>query len=378
MLEILSLYLDIPLVSSEVYATGFLFIDTLKIDFIGFMDPLEQFRVVFLSYNGFDTLSTDILHVYNRIERYIPCILKEIVELFLNIRDNDFFTLLACYIAVVIAFVTFPARVHGEEPKTWVIAFVYFLFFVSIAPLWWWALNSPLVISKPSLCFLFFIFYLFFILFFETKNWWTKSDTLVQTYKRLWTFYVTSFFFVQIKTLLSDNIRNLKSLIIFPWFLILFVFILFSNLFGLIPFSYTVTSTLITTFYLSISYFISINIIGITLHKDNFTQVFSPEGIPLAITPFLLLVEIISYFARVASIAIRLFANLMSGHTLLHILMGAAWGMLSLEIPYIFSLLLPAIIIFLISALEFLIGVMQAFVFVILMSIYFNDLLVLH
>lgn len=84
------------------------------------------------------------------------------------------------------------------------------------------------------------------------------------------------------------------------------------------------TSTLITTFYLSISYFISINIIGITLHKDNFTQVFSPEGIPLAITPFLLLVEIISYFARVASIAIRLFANLMSGHTLLHILMGAA------------------------------------------------------
>lgn len=90
----------------------------------------------------------------------------------------------------------------------------------------------------------------------------------------------------------------------------------------MVPYAYTVTSSLITTFFMSLSFFLALNLIGVTIHFFEFLKNFLPAGTPLPMVPFLLIIEILSYFARVFSLAIRLFANLMAGHTLMHILGG--------------------------------------------------------
>jgi ATP synthase subunit 6 len=90
----------------------------------------------------------------------------------------------------------------------------------------------------------------------------------------------------------------------------------------MIPYSFTVTSHLATTFYLALSAFIGINITAIKKNNLAIFNLFLPKGVPSFIIPFLILIELISYFARVFSLAIRLFANMMSGHTLLKILAG--------------------------------------------------------
>jgi F-type H+-transporting ATPase subunit a len=101
-----------------------------------------------------------------------------------------------------------------------------------------------------------------------------------------------------------------------------FCLVLFSNLFGLIPYTYTTTSHILFTFLLAFCAFSLINYVGIRKQGFNFFALFLPTGAPLAIAPFLMIIEIISYTARVFSLSIRLFANLMSGHTLLKILAG--------------------------------------------------------
>jgi F-type H+-transporting ATPase subunit a len=88
----------------------------------------------------------------------------------------------------------------------------------------------------------------------------------------------------------------------------------------MVPYTFTITSHLLFTFSLSLSIFVGINIIGIKKLKMQFFQLFFPTGVPLIMGPFLIIIELISYFARVFSLAIRLFANIMSGHTLLKIL----------------------------------------------------------
>jgi len=109
------------------------------------------------------------------------------------------------------------------------------------------------------------------------------------------------------------------SLIIF-----LFMFILLANVFGLFPYTFTLTSGFIMTFFLAATHYTAINIIGIFQQKWRFVNLFLPSGVPLVIAPFLIIVEAISYLAKVLSLSIRLFANMMSGHALLKILIGFA------------------------------------------------------
>ena len=106
----------------------------------------------------------------------------------------------------------------------------------------------------------------------------------------------------------------------FTTFLIIFT----CNLLGMIPYSFTVTSHLIVTFAMALAIFIGINIIGILKHKKHFLSLFFPPGTPLALALLLVIIECVSYVFRVFSLSIRLFANLMSGHTLLKILSGFA------------------------------------------------------
>lgn len=104
----------------------------------------------------------------------------------------------------------------------------------------------------------------------------------------------------------------------------IFSFIFFCNLVGMIPFSFTVTSHIVITLGFATLAFVGINIIGIKTHGFHMLSLFLPSGSPIALAPFLVLIEVVSYSFRVVSLALRLFANLMSGHCLLKILAGFA------------------------------------------------------
>ncbi len=104
----------------------------------------------------------------------------------------------------------------------------------------------------------------------------------------------------------------------------IFSYILFCNFLGMVPYSFTVTSHIVVTLGLAMVAFISINIIGIQTHGFHFLSLFLPPGAPLALAPLLIGIELVSYSFRVVSLALRLFANMMSGHCLLKILAGFA------------------------------------------------------
>jgi ATP synthase subunit 6 len=163
---------------------------------------------------------------------------------------------------------------------------------------------------------------------------------------------------------------NLNGYAYFPIIFSLFLFILFSNVIGMSFYSFTLTSHVIIAFTLSFSFFIAIVIIGIIIQKASFVNTFIPSGAPKILIPFLICIEIISYFSRPFSLGIRLFANLMSGHTLLAIL--ASFGF-SIAQKSIIIGILPFILILAVVCLEFMIAGLQAYVFTVLICIYLND-----
>ena len=150
----------------------------------------------------------------------------------------------------------------------------------------------------------------------------------------------------------------------------LFFFILFCNLVGLTPYGFTTTSFFFKTFIISWSIFIACLWIGFWTHGARFANIFVPEGVPQALLPFLVVIEIISYCCRPLSLGVRLFANMMAGHSLLNILSSFC---LSLSKKSIFFGLFPFIIIVLIAILEFGIAFLQAYIFIILSCIYLSS-----
>lgn len=161
------------------------------------------------------------------------------------------------------------------------------------------------------------------------------------------------------------------------------VFFLFSmlmalNMVGLVPYVFTATSAFTVTFFLAAMHFIGITIIGVVRHRWNFFNSFLPAGAPLAIAPFLILIEFVSFVARVFSLSIRLFANMMSGHALLKILINFAWIMLISGSVLVLFAPIPWIIVTAVIFLEVLIAFLQAYVFSILVTLYINDAINLH
>jgi F-type H+-transporting ATPase subunit a len=122
---------------------------------------------------------------------------------------------------------------------------------------------------------------------------------------------------------LSENVKKNGSLY-FPFLFTVFSFIFFCNLAGMIPYSFTVTSHIVVTLALATMAFFGINVIGIQTHGFHMMSLFLPSGAPLALAPLLVMIELVSYSFRVISLALRLFANMMSGHCLLKILAGFA------------------------------------------------------
>jgi len=174
--------------------------------------------------------------------------------------------------------------------------------------------------------------------------------------------------------LLKENFTT-RSLYFFPYVFSLFSFLLLANLFGMVPYSFALTSHLIITLFLSFLTFFSAIYLCVKFHGWRFFSLFLPAGAPFALIPFLIILEIISFTARLFSLAIRLFANIMSGHTLLKILASFVWLLL---IGGSFFFLVPFVVIFVVSFLEIGIAMLQAYVFTVLSCIYLNEAIILH
>lgn len=177
--------------------------------------------------------------------------------------------------------------------------------------------------------------------------------------------------------IVKENLND-KGELYFPFVFSLHLFLLFSNLFGMVPYSFTVTSHIVFTFGLSLAIFIGINIIGLKTHGINFFSLFLPRNVPLIIVPLLITIEFLSYIVKVFTLAIRLFANMTSGHTLLKIIAGFAWTMLMSGGLLAFLHLIPLSLLFILIGLELAIAILQAYVFTLLTCIYLNDVLELH
>ena len=157
----------------------------------------------------------------------------------------------------------------------------------------------------------------------------------------------------------------------FPIIFTLFMFILFGNLLGMIPFSFTFTSQIIVTLVMALVVFIGVTILGFIKHGLHFFSFFVPPGSPVWMWPLLIPIEIISYLSRPISLSVRLFANMLAGHTLLKVIAG-----------FVFALgffgILPVALLVALTGLEILIAFLQAYVFAILTCLYINDALHMH
>jgi F-type H+-transporting ATPase subunit a len=164
----------------------------------------------------------------------------------------------------------------------------------------------------------------------------------------------------------------------FPVIFTLFMFVLFSNLLGLIPYSYTTTSQIVVTFAMALTIFVGVTLIALVKHGFHFFSFFVPSGAPKALIPFLVIIEVISYFVRPVSLSVRLFANMLAGHTMLKVFAGLAVMIASAGGVAAAGSVLPLIAIIGLTGLEVLVAVLQAYVFTILTCMYLNDALHLH
>lgn len=161
---------------------------------------------------------------------------------------------------------------------------------------------------------------------------------------------------------LHDNARTY-----FPFVLTLFLFILFCNVLGLIPYSFTVTSHIIVTLALALVVFIGATIIGFIRNGPGYLKLFVPSGVPGILLPLVVLIEIVSYFIRPLSLSIRLFANMMAGHMMLKVMAGFV-VMLGAMAGW-----LPLFAMVGLYGLELLVAALQAYVFALLTCMYLND-----
>ena len=171
--------------------------------------------------------------------------------------------------------------------------------------------------------------------------------------------------------MLRDNVGDAGKKY-FPFILTLFVFILFCNVLGLVPYSFTPTSHIIVTFAMAAVVFVGVTVIGFARHGAHFLTFFVPSGVPLWLLVILVPIEVISYFVRPFSLSIRLFANMLAGHTMLKVFGGfvVMMGILGGWAPLAFIVIL--------TGLELLIAFLQAYVFAILTCLYLNDAIHLH
>jgi len=176
--------------------------------------------------------------------------------------------------------------------------------------------------------------------------------------------------YIFIANLLKDTVGN-EGRKYFPFVFTVFMFVLFGNLWGMVPYSFTFTSHIAVTFAMAAFVFVMVTLIALAKHKMHFFSFFMPPGVPIYMAPLLIPIEIISYLSRPISLSVRLFANMLAGHTLLKVFAGF---IISLGVAGV----LPLAFVVALTGLEFVIAFLQAFVFTILTCLYLNDALHLH
>ena len=192
----------------------------------------------------------------------------------------------------------------------------------------------------------------------------TRRKAIVPTKIQL----LTELSYTLVSKMISDTAGS-KAKPYFPFVFSLFMFVLFCNMLGMLPYSFTVTSHIIVTFALAAVIFVGVTIIGFVNHGAGYLKLFIPSGVPLFLLPLIVIIEIISYLSRPVSLSVRLFANMMAGHTMLKVFGGfvISLGILGGLLPLSFTVAL--------TGLEILIAFLQAYVFAILTCIYLNDAL---
>ena len=174
-----------------------------------------------------------------------------------------------------------------------------------------------------------------------------------------------------ISKMISDTAGK-KAKPYFSFIFSLFIFVLFCNMVGMLTYSFTVTSHIIVTLAFAMFIFIGVTILGFVIHGFKYLKIFVPSGVPMVLLPIIMIIEIISYLSRPVSLSVRLFANMMAGHTMLKVFGGfvISLGLVAGWLPLTFSVAL--------TGLEILVAFLQAYVFAILTCIYLNDALNLH
>lgn len=241
----------------------------------------------------------------------------------------------------------------------------------------WYITNSQLYI----LISIFIIFYIFLSYFtYNTSTFLDRYNIIIlNTYKILESIY---------RDILSNDKRYSKYL---PILISLFLFLLFNNVLGLIPYSFTITSHIIITITLSLSIVLGITILGFQIHRISFFKLFIPSGLNKGnikyIIPLIFFIELLSYFIRIISLSVRLTANIMSGHTLLKIVSNFSLSLYQfffsqLHLIYIIFtpiiLFLPLFFISGIYLLEIAVAFIQSYVFTLLTLTYLKDIIYLH
>ena len=195
----------------------------------------------------------------------------------------------------------------------------------------------------------------------------TKNRSLIPSKIQL----ITEMSYTFVAKMINDTAGS-SAKPFFPFIFSLFMFVLFCNMIGMLPYSFTVTSHIIVTFVLASFVFIGVTIIGFIKHGFKYLKLFVPSGVPMLLLPLIVIIEIISYLSRPVSLSVRLFANMMAGHTMLKVFGGfvISLGLLGGWLPLSFSVAL--------TGLEILVAFLQAYVFAILTCIYLNDALNLH
>ena len=199
-------------------------------------------------------------------------------------------------------------------------------------------------------------------LFFSTKERKIIPDKIQLISELLYNF---------IAKMISDTAGS-KAKPYFSFIFSLFVFVLICNMVGMLPYSFTVTSHIIVTLIMALFIFVAVTVIGFIKHGVKYLSIFVPSGVPKLLLPLITIIEIISYLSRPVSLSVRLFANMMAGHTMLKVFGGfvISLGMLGGWLPLSFSVAL--------TGLEILVAFLQAYVFAILTCIYLIDELNLH
>ncbi len=177
-----------------------------------------------------------------------------------------------------------------------------------------------------------------------------------------------------VANMIRDNVGS-EGRPYFPFIFTLFMFILFCNMLGMLPYSFTATSQIIVTFGLALVVFVGVTIIGFVNHGLGFFGFFLPNGVPGFLAPLVIPIEVLSYLIRPVSLGLRLFANLTAGHTMLKVFAGF---IVPLGAFYIIPGVIPMAAVVGLTVLEFAIAFLQAYVFAVLSCIYLHDAIHMH